>query len=80
MFCLSQPHAYSIPNQRIQAFIFLCGEVKGAEMPPRHAKILLTCPTPSLIQGSESVNVVNNTQGLFGGGSGTVRKPQRIYA
>lgn len=65
MFCLRQLDARCVPNQRLLAFIFLCGEVKkGLKCLHVMSKY---CPTASWIQGSESVSVVNNTQGLTQG-------------
>lgn len=64
MLCLGQLHARCVPNQRLRAFIFLCGEVKEVEMPPRNVKTLQM--PHRLMKTNESVTMVNNTQGLAG--------------
>ncbi len=61
MLCLSQLHAHCVPNQRFSTFIFLCGGVEGAKMPPRHVKTLQMSHCLRIL-GIKCVNVVNNTR------------------
>lgn len=59
---LCQLNAHCVPNQRLQAFIFLCGEAREAKMPPCDVKTLQIVPPLHVVM--KSVTMDNNTQGL----------------